>query len=71
MRDFDAVVAAIRSYGVVPSSHGFPRWYVYQTSKVCGGEVPTDSLTFFDKEKAQRTCDELNARAVIEVWRYG
>lgn len=71
MKNFDAVVAAIHTYGVVPSTHGFPCWYVYRTVNVEGGEVPADSLTFFDKGKASRACDELNARAVIEMWRYG
>jgi len=71
VKNLDAVVAALRSYRVVPSTHGFPRWYVYRTSRVVGGEVPADSLTFFDKGKAQAVCDELNAKAVIEEWRYG
>jgi hypothetical protein len=71
VKNFDAVVAAIRSYGVVPSAHGFPRWYVYRASKVIGGQIPPDALVFFSKEKAQVRCDTLNAEAVIEMWRYG
>ncbi len=73
MKNFDAVVAALRSYSVVPSTHGFPRWYVYRTAsaKAYGGEIPPDSITFFDKARAQSECDKLNARAVIDTWRYG
>ena len=71
MKNLDAVVAAVRTYGVVPSTHGFPRWYVYRTSKTVGGEVPPDALVFFSKEKAMAQCDKLNAEAVIEMWRYG
>jgi len=71
VKQFDAAVSAVRSYGVVPSSHGIQRWYVYRASEVRGGEIPASSLTFFDRLKAQRACDELNAKAVIEMWRYG
>lgn len=71
MTNFDAVVAAVRSYGVAPSGAGLPRWYVYRRAAVKGGEVPPDALIFFSKEKAQAKCDRLNAEAVIEMWRYG
>lgn len=71
MKNFDAAAAAIRSYGVVPSTHGIPRWYVYRAAEVQGGEVPPSSLTFFDQKKAQLACDSLNAKAVIEVWQAG
>lgn len=71
MRAFDAAASAVRSYGVVKANHGVPRWYVYQRVKVKGGELPKDSLVFFTQERAQSACDVLNARAVIDVWRFG
>jgi hypothetical protein len=72
VKQFDAAVAAIRSHGIVASGHGVPRWYVYRTAEAAGGEIPPSSLIYFSKVKAQRACDELNARAVIEaMWRLG
>jgi len=71
VKNFDAAVAAVRSHGIVASTHGIPRWYVYKIADVKGGEVPPSSLTFFSRAKAQRKCDELNAKAVINaMWRY-
>jgi NAD(P)H-hydrate repair Nnr-like enzyme with NAD(P)H-hydrate epimerase domain len=72
VKNFDAAVAAIRSHGIVASTHGIQRWYVYRTAEVKGGEIPPSSLTYFSRSKAQRAFDELNAKAVIDaMWGYG
>jgi hypothetical protein len=67
MKPFDAAVAAIRTFAIGTSTHGVQRFYVYRRAEVKGGMIPDTALIFFNRGRAEKVCDQLNANAVIDA----